>query len=305
MQQGLNRLVNDVQVLTRAWERETVVSTGLGDFDDVLSVASVEALIEGSLPLAAARLFKEGEFLSSDLLTRPAGRRGRNARQLVHAPALYREVRAGATVAIEELQLFSPGVEALTSAVSAQTGYDVDSTAFLTPARAGGAGPHRDKVGFFLRQVHGVKRWRVWPAETGPADQRPDPLEFARTPPEIDILLKEGDCIYIPRGRMHVGETLDEPSLHLSIGMFQITWAKALANLAQAVGTGIDELAEFLPSRFATVDPDEAMQERLGLLIERLGAARWSSIDPGNPARAKASLPSPAGLQEALDRYRA
>jgi hypothetical protein len=290
--------VNDVAVLAEAWEQEAFVSRALGNFDDVLTVASAQELIESNLPLGAARLFNAGAFLPERLLARPPGRRGRTARRVVDSPSALRQIEAGATLAVEELQLYSDPVAELCRAVSAETGYDTDATLFLTPARATGAGPHRDPVSFFLRQVHGVKRWRVWPAETG-AD-RPRPAVIAETAPELDVILKEGDCIYIPRGRVHLGETFAEPSLHLSIGVFQITWARALADLVAGLGTELEQWQQLVPSRLSAVDPDDLLAERITQLVGRLATVRWSMLDPG---RQPAHQPAPVSLQAALDRY--
>ncbi len=297
---GLSRLVNDLRVLEKAWEREVFVSTALGDFEDVLTVDSLQQLIEGGLPLAAARIFAEGRFQPPERLVRPRERRGRTARALVEGRRVLEAIREGGTLAVEELHLYLPGVARLCAAVHDETGYRVEPTAFLTPARATGFSPHRDDVSFFLRQVHGTKRWRVWAAEGGPQRERRPAAMIARQAPELDVLLKEGDCIYIPRGRVHLGETLDEPSVHLSLGIWTDTWAQALGRLIaeRADGEESGGLADLLPPAFADIDREELLGARIGQVLAVLGQARWAALAPRPDPPAGAGL----SLEAALDR---
>ena len=41
--------------------------------------------------------------------------------------------------------------------------------------------------------------------------------------------LEAGDCLYLPRGFVHQAESLDEASVHLSIGIHVLTWLDLLA----------------------------------------------------------------------------
>src|SRR5205823_4086429 len=79
-------------------------------------------------------------------------------------------------------------------------------------------------------QVAGRKRWSVY------GTTRPYPLtrdtEPAVDPPK-DLLweqvLQQGDLLYIPRGWWHLATPLDEPTLHLTIGVNNPTGADFLS----------------------------------------------------------------------------
>ena len=88
----------------------------------------------------------------------------------------------------------------------------------------------------FILQLHGRKHWRVWPAGHPCGQSRPFTDEQAGKdpakpklkpdelgPPEIEGVLEAGDVLYIPRGVLHVANTVDseeaECSLHLTVAV--------------------------------------------------------------------------------------
>ena len=70
-----------------------------------------------------------------------------------------------------------------------------------------------------ILQVSGRKHWRVYPMT------RPHPLRGDRDVPKPegepvwDGVLEDGDVLYLPRGWWHVATPLDEPTLHLTVGV--------------------------------------------------------------------------------------
>jgi hypothetical protein len=293
---AMHRLVDDLRVLRTSWEQEPFVSTGLGDFDDVFSVDSVDRLVHSSLPLAAVRLFRKGEPLPAEAFARRRERDGRIRQNLTDGDKVARYVAGGATLAIDELELYSPEVASFAAAVARETGYRTNGSAFLTPARARGLVPHHDNTSVFLRQVHGSKRWRVgvparrWPSETWPRKQ----VDLGD--PVLDVVLKEGDCLYIPRGFVHAGETTDEASAHLSIGLRPTPWAELLCGLLGAAAEETDQLREAMPPSFSALDRGELFRERRAVLSALLAELEWSpsyaDTVPAEPVPRRHSLTS-------------
>jgi len=297
---GLSRLVGDPRLL-RHWEGTPFVTTPAADFDDVLPVGSVDALLDAGLPMPNVRLFREGVALPAQRVARPRERRGRADLRLADAGRVRAEIRAGATLVVEEVQLFSPAVAALADAVARDSGYETDCTAFLTPARANGVGPHRDPVSVFLCQVHGAKRWRVWATPATGPDAAADPEAVARREPTLDVLLKAGDCLHIPRGHVHLGETLDEPSVHVAVSVRPPTWGEVLARAVEQVVRDDARWAEPVPPAFA-VDRQGQLADRVAVLARRLAAL--SPVDLFAVPQPAAGATAPADtLQAALDRH--
>lgn len=295
------RLVDNLATLRSSWEREPFTSTALGDFDDILSVETVERLIHASLPLSSVRLIRAGQELPTERVARPRRRTGRGRDRLADGDAIAREVADGATLVLEELQIYTAEVAAFAAGLARETGYETDCTAFLTPRRARGVAPHYDPVSVLLRQIHGSKRWRVsapvrrWPSEPWNPTMRVD------TEPVLDVVLKEGESLYIPRGFIHVGETTDEASVHLSISFRAVSWAEALGALLATAATGSESLREFLPPAFADVDRCALFEQRLAQLQTHLTSLRCTDVDPG-AFRPPSAAPQRTDLVAALNR---
>lgn len=275
---SLCRLVDDLGVLQGAWEREPFVSTGLDDFSDVFSLESAERLIHSGLPLTALRLFRDGRQLPSELMLRNRGSSPRSREKLADGTKITGLVAEGATLTLEELHTHCPEVAAFSAGLARETGFEVDCTAFLTPPQARGVAPHFDLIGIFLRQLHGSKRWRISaPVRRFPSRVEPvDPAVIGE--PLLDVVLKEGECLYLPHGFVHVGDTTDEPSLHLSIGLHGVSWEKVFRRLLAAATEQFEELREALPPTFLDLDPAALYRERAELLATHLAGLDWSLV---------------------------
>jgi|ERR1022692_283337 hypothetical protein len=264
----LSHLVGDPGVLIANWEETPFVSTGLPDLDAVFSLETVEQLIgSGTLPLACVRMIHEGVTLPSQRLGRRAERKQAAQERVVDGAAVAREVVAGATLIVEDLQTYSPEVAAFAGALAAETGYCTYCAAFVTPGDARGSAPHYDQMSVFIRQVHGSKRWRVtrpvqrWPGRAWSADQD------VETDVVLEAELEAGDCLYIPRGYIHSGTASARASAHLSIGLIPPTWAAILRRLTDSA-LGAESMREALPYGFHTMD--QALL--LTLLTDRVAA---------------------------------
>lgn len=297
MLQSIARLVADPAALAAVWEREPLLSTDLGGFDDVFGVAEVQRMLVKGLPASTVRLFSRGRSLPPDQVARPANPNARNHLRLADYRRVAAHIREGYTLVLDEVQSHSPRVAEFAAALAAQTGYAVDCTAFLTPPHSQGVAPHTDAASLFLRQVHGAKRWRISaPAQLWPARRwrEGDPAR-----PVLDVVLEAGQCLYLPRGYVHVGETLERPSMHLAASMDVPAWGSLLEAAVRAVVADAQPLREPLPPLFAEVDRERLLRERVALLAERLAKVQWSELAPGAPP---SPVPvEPGDLAAALD----
>jgi ribosomal protein L16 Arg81 hydroxylase len=79
---------------------------------------------------------------------------------------------------------------------------------------------HRDNQEIFVAQLDGRKRWLLYGFNVDEVD-RSDLREHS-TPPagaQFDEILTPGDLLYIPRGCYHLAVPINEPTLHLTIGV--------------------------------------------------------------------------------------
>ncbi|PSK92357.1 Cupin superfamily protein [Murinocardiopsis flavida] len=304
MSDPMLRLVSDVAELEACWEEHPLVSRCLADFSDVFSLAGLESLL-ATAPISTSfvRLMHDGAELKSETLARPRERSGPGAEPLVDGGKIVDEVRRGTTLVLEEVQSWIPEVAAFARGVESATGYGTYCAAFLTPADACGVRAHYDLASVFIRQVYGSKRWQIG----SPVEFRPKEAWAGRKVPLRDrqeVLLREGDCLYLPRGYIHVGDTTGEASLHLSIAVKPVTWESVLVQEIRSLADHDHRLREALPFGFHRA-AGSAMAERMAAVTSVVGdhVTRLPTEDAWKGIRARyapSDVPAADGLSDAL-----
>ena len=105
----------------------------------------------------------------------------------------------------------------------------VQVNAYYTPRAAQGLPVHHDTHDVFVLQTSGEKRWLVYP----PAVELPLRTQRYRAElggpekPLLDVTVRPGDTLYLPRGWLHEALTSDSDSLHLTVGVNVHTWLDA------------------------------------------------------------------------------
>jgi hypothetical protein len=127
---------------------------------------------------------------------------------------------------------------------------------------------HHDTHDVFSLQVAGEKRWLVYaPVWELPLKHQRYKAETMGEPgePVLDVTLRAGDTLYLPRGWLHEAKTSETDSLHLTVGVNVYTWMDAfraaLDNCARDVG-------------FRRSPSDEGAEDLLELLARELRPER-------------------------------
>lgn len=111
-----------------------------------------------------------------------------------------------------------PSVRRFMAGLAEVTGCRTGANAYYTPADARAFSPHWDTHDVLVVQLHGAKRWRVWEALLEhPLPQRPHMESaayegFIDDLPHRDLVLHEGDSLYLPAGTPHAAWTEAEDS---------------------------------------------------------------------------------------------
>jgi lysine-specific demethylase/histidyl-hydroxylase NO66 len=190
-------------------------------FDDLLSLDDVDHLVAATgMRAPEFRLVRAGETLPRSTVTRQIRIGSRPVHDLIDVRAVHREFADGATIVLQGLHRSFPPVAQLCRSLEVSLTHPVQANAYLTPPVAQGLDLHADPHDVFAVQTHGVKRWVVHP----PDDAEPWDLE-----------LRPGDVLYLPAGTRHAAQTLDRPSLHLTIGVRTTTWGDVVRRAVDAV----------------------------------------------------------------------
>ncbi len=247
---GLKRLISVDRDTFAAdyWSRQALLSTAAElprSFADLLSGDAVDELVsERGLRTPFLRVAKSGSTLADQTFTAPGGV-GAGIADQVSDDKLVRLFADGSTMVLQGLHRIWPPIIALCQQLAAELGHPVQANAYVTPPQNQGFSNHYDVHDVFVLQIEGEKRWQIHapvleaPLRDQPwSDRKPAVERRAREAPLIEVVLRPGDCLYLPRGFLHAATALGAVSTHLTIGVHSWTrFALAEQLLAQALRT--------------------------------------------------------------------
>ena len=175
------------------------------------------------------------------------------------------EVDRGATLVLQALHHTHPPVATFCRELEATLGHPVQANAYFTPRRSQGLPVHHDTHDVFCLQIAGEKRWLVYePALELPLrDQRYSSDLGGPGEAVLDLVLRPGDTLYLPRGWLHQALTSETDSLHLTVGVNLHTWL-------DAVRAALDDCADDVEFRRSVPADGELEVDLLERLRTRL-----------------------------------
>lgn len=253
---SLARCVGDVaRFVTEFWSQRPHLHPRVGedDFNDLLSLEHVDHILSTmSLRAPAFRLVRGGTTLASSSYTRAGTVGGRTVTDLVDVGRTYEHFHRGATIVLQGLHRYWEPVTRFCRGLELTLTHPVQANAYVTPPVASGLRVHHDTHDVFALQTYGRKQWVTYaPVVTQPlGSQRWSSEEDAPGEPELDVELKPGDCLYLPRGIPHAARTIAAASVHLTVGVRSYTWHDVFRELAEHAKSEVT-FREALPAGFA------------------------------------------------------
>jgi hypothetical protein len=269
------------------------------DFGDLFSPAAADELLtDRALRTPFIRMAKEGSVLAADCFTASGGF-GAHVADQVDPAGVLREFADGATIVLQGLHRTWPALQVFTRDLVAELGHPAQVNAYITPESNRGFDAHYDVHDVFVLQVSGEKHWRVHaPVRTHPrADEpwsnyRAAVESRAREEPVLDVVLRPGDALYLPRGWLHSAVARAGTSIHLTVGVASYTGADVVDRLVAAV-RGTDELRRPLPIMGTAAPGDEAGGNEITTAVQDVTAAFLDALrsSPGvDPDQIAAAL---------------
>jgi len=178
---------------------------------------------------------------------------------------------SGSTIRVKGVEKYSDPLRELCRSVELELGFTARANLYCTPSRSRGFSLHFDTHEVLVLQLLGKKRWQVFepvtrlPLEYVPPLPFEDDLDEVKRsrggrkagqddidatelgPLALEASLEAGDCLYLPRGFVHKAEALEEPSVHISLGIHVITWLDLLSVVLGQVAYGDERLRQALP----------------------------------------------------------
>jgi mannose-6-phosphate isomerase-like protein (cupin superfamily) len=260
----LDLLSGDAQTfLAKIWASRVHVHHGDPDalvgwlsFDDVDRL-----LTSTAIRTPAVRVARDGAVLPAAEFTRSATLAGQPMTGLVDPGKLFALFDDGATVVLQGLHRYWAPLGDLVAELELALGHPCQANAYLTPPGSQGFAVHSDSHDVFVFQTHGSKVWEVHDPSAGPEPQT--------------VVLEPGVSMYLPTGTPHAARAQDTVSLHVTIGINQVTWRHVLD---RALATALDEVgAAHLPAGY--LDEPGLLADGLAERLETLAAA-VRGLDP-------------------------
>jgi len=182
----------------------------------LLSLDDVDHLLTSvALRTPALRLAKDGSVLPAAQFTRSASMAGSPLTGLVDARKVFDLFDSGATVVLQGLHRYWPPLTELVRGLELALGHPCQANAYLTPPGSQGFARHSDTHDVFVFQTHGRKQWEVVEGDE-----------------ERQVMLEPGLSMYLPTGTPHSARSQDTTSLHVTVGVNQLTWRRLLRQVS-------------------------------------------------------------------------
>ncbi|MFG1804083.1 cupin domain-containing protein [Micromonospora carbonacea] len=244
-------------------------------FADLLSPADADELLSRrGLRTPFLRVAKDGQLVPAARWTGGGGA-GAEIGDQVLDERILELYASGATLVLQGLHRTWPALIDFARDLGAALAQPLQVNAYLTPAGSQGFATHYDTHDVFVLQVDGRKHWRIHPPVL------PDPLErqpwggradevsaTAQGPAALDVVLEQGDALYLPRGWLHSAQAQDSSSLHLTVGIRALT-RYAIVEELLALAAADARLRAGLPFGTDVADPD-AIEPELTETVEAL-----------------------------------
>ncbi len=218
---ALDLLTGDARAfLDKVWASHIHVHhTDPDDLVRLLSLDDVDHLLTSTaLRAPALRIARDGTVLPAKAFTRSASLAGQPLTGLVDAGKVLDLFDGGATVVLQGLQRYHPPLTRLVRDLELALGHPCQANAYLTPPGSQGFAVHSDSHDVFVFQTHGTKQWDVH----DDSGARP-------------VLLEPGVSMYLPTGTPHAARAQDTASLHVTVGINQVTWRQVLKQVTSDV----------------------------------------------------------------------
>jgi len=130
------------------------------------------------------------------------------------------QLRRGATLSFDAIDELHEPLTQLSESFETFFRSDTQINLYAAWRAVHGLDLHRDDQEVFILQLDGRKRWLLYGSSVDGVDRTE--LKSMAVPPagaSLDQVLQPGDLLYIPRGCYHVAVPMNEPALHLTVGL--------------------------------------------------------------------------------------
>jgi ribosomal protein L16 Arg81 hydroxylase len=209
--------VSEDEFLSRYWLKEHLFCRGAAErFAGLLSWTTLnEILAHHWRDTYRFRLAHQGRDLDPASYADLAGFTPR-----IRAKDVTDHLRRGATLSFDAIDELHEPLTRLAESFEAFFHGDTKINIYGAWRALHGLDLHRDNQEVFILQLDGRKRWLMYGFSVDGVDRAE--LRSNSVPPPgavLDQILQPGDLLYIPRGCYHLAVPMNEPALHVTVGV--------------------------------------------------------------------------------------
>jgi len=156
-----------------------------------------------------------------ETLRHPISKKGfRGTKKLEPVQYVQEAFLQGHSMVINSLNQWSePGLR-IAKDLNTASDLPVDVYMYLTPPHSRSYGLHSDVMDAFMVQLEGSKAWKVCDVTSWMAPE----LTFDKVPSKLnascdEIIMQQGDVMYLPYGTLHQASTSSDYSMHLTVNI--------------------------------------------------------------------------------------
>ncbi|WP_317846282.1 cupin domain-containing protein [Nocardioides rotundus] len=238
--------------------------TDPADLVGLLSLDDADRLLTSTaIRTPAVRIAKDGSVLPQSSYTRSGATiAGQALTGLLDTRKVLDLFADGATIVFQGLHRYWSPLTDLVAELELELGHPCQANAYLTPPGNQGFAVHSDSHDVFVFQTAGTKQWEVH--HDGEAE---------------DVLLEPGLSMYLPTGTPHAARAQDTVSLHVTIGINQLTWRGLVRRSVERLLAEVDD--GHLPAGY--VDDPTALRDGLATRLAAV-AEEVRRLDPADAA---------------------
>ena len=157
-------------------------------------------------------------------------------------PALVKEkLEAGATLVCNDIDMLNPGLMGVCNALEKAVNGKSQANLYCSSRQRQAFGSHYDTHDVFAMHMEGEKVWRIFEKMEElpirhPAYVKPIDLQMKdRGDKYIELTIKPGDFLYIPRGLYHDALSSSEGCIHIAFGLTGYIGLEVLNNISGAL----------------------------------------------------------------------
>ncbi len=170
-------------------------------FREILSIDTIDSyLTRKDIRYPSVRLVKNGLELSQLEYLKDIYYGKSSFANVLDHDSFYNLFSEGATAVFQGMHRTLPTLGAFCQKLEKYYCFPLQTNLYLTPKSSQGFTPHYDNHDVFILQVHGSKIWKVYDSPLYLPTKHFEKSLFTNQEPQIDVELKQGDTLYIPRG---------------------------------------------------------------------------------------------------------